>query len=40
VVQQDGTEHHGQDHHPHGLNYVTPVVEFFATALRAAPAGR
>jgi alpha-beta hydrolase superfamily lysophospholipase len=23
----------GQDHHPHGLKDVTPVVKFFATAL-------
>jgi len=28
----------GQDHHPHGLKDVTPVVEFFAQALAAAPA--
>lgn len=27
----------GQDHHPHGLKDVTPVVDFFATAYRAGP---
>jgi pimeloyl-ACP methyl ester carboxylesterase len=26
----------GQDHHPHGLKDVTPVVEFFTKALAAA----
>jgi len=25
----------GQDHHPHGLQDVTPVVEFFTKALAA-----
>jgi hypothetical protein len=26
----------GQDHHPHGLKDVTPVVKFFTDALAAA----